>query len=143
MTRRRSLLAFILPATILGCNGIPGFLSPQDGTWTGTPTQIVLGSATYIVQISQDRIVRVNVNSAEWTVQQSNAAIRNGTLISWKSIAAPPAGSLISLTNIEYTFDVTLQLDGTMTGTVTQAIPIIPGIASIPTTTTPITLRRV
>ncbi|MBI5765220.1 MAG: hypothetical protein HZA51_17025 [Planctomycetes bacterium] len=143
MSRQRSLLTFVLLAPILGCNGIPGFLSPQDGTWIGTPTQIVLGSATYIVQISQDRMVRVNVNSTEWSVQQSNPATRTGTQIIWKSVAAPPAGSVISLTNIEYTFDVAVQLDGSLMGTVTQAIPIIPGVVSIPTTTTPVTLRRI
>ncbi len=143
MIRRRLLLTFLLLSPILGCNGIPGFLSPQDGTWIGTPTQVVLGSATYIVQFSQDRMVRVNVNNAEWIVQQSNPATRTGTQIIWKSVAAPPAGSIISLTNIEYTFDVTLQLDGSLAGNVTQAIPIIPGVVSIPTTTTPVTLRRI
>jgi hypothetical protein len=136
-------LLFLFPLHF-ACNGftIPGLPSLQDGTWLATPTQIALGTATYIVQVSLDRVVRVNVNGVEWTIQQSSSALRTGTQIIWKTTAAPPAGSLFNPTNLEFTFDVTPQLDGTLTGTATQAIPIVPGVFSIPTSSFQMTMRR-
>lgn len=105
-----------------------------------------IGSATYILQISQDRMVRINVNGAEWSVQQTFPANRVNNQITWKAIAAPPAGilnPLIPAVNIEYTIDVTPQPDGSLSGTATQGISTIPGIASIPTGSFQIVMRRI
>jgi hypothetical protein len=124
--------------------GLPG---PQDGTWQSTPTQVLaIGAKSYILQINQDRIVRVNVNGVEWTVQLSFPASRLNTQAVWKVVAQAPAtstGTLIPVTSTEITVDVALQLDGTLLGTASEGIATIPGIASIPTATFQILMRRI
>lgn len=144
-------LTFLAPIAVAtgGCStgGLLGLPGPQDGTWLSTPSQFgVLGGATYILQISLDRIVRVNVNGAEWTVQQSYPASRINSDIAWKVIAAPPLGiinPLIPATNTQYDIAVTAQADGSLTGTASQGISTIPGIASIPTGSFQIVMRRI
>jgi len=126
-----------------GATGLLGLPSPQDGTWIVSPTTFgVLGSATWIVEISQDRMVRVNVSNVDWVVQQSFPASRGNPNIVWKPVAQPPAGLLLPAINTEYSLDVTPQIDGTLTGTAATGISTIPGIASIPLSSFAITMRR-
>jgi hypothetical protein len=126
-----------------GASGLLGLPSPQDGTWIISPTTIgALGSSTWIVQISQDRMVRVNVSNVDWVVQQSFPASRGATNIVWKAVAQPPAGLLLPSVNTEYSLDVMPQADGTLTGTATTGISTIPGIASIPISSFAITMHR-
>ena len=128
---------------IAGIVGLPG---PQDGSWIAVPaTPGAIGSTTYIVNISQDRMVRINVGGSEWVVQQSYPASRVNDQITWKTIASPPTGSLTLLpnTNIEYDFMVSQQTDGTLTGTASQGISTIPGVASIPTSSFSIVMSRI
>ena len=143
--RNKLLFAALLFASGCTASSLLGLPGPQDGTWLGTPlTAGTLG--TYILGISHDQIIRVNVNGAEWIVQQSFAASRGPTDITWKTIAAPPAGiinPLIPTSNVEYDVTVATQADGTLSGTIAQGISTIPGIASIPTASTQIVMRKI
>jgi len=138
--RTKFIAAFLILFSGCSTSSLLGLPGPQDGTWLASSTTIGFGS--YILGISHDQIVRVNINGSEWTVQQSFAADRSTTNITWKTIATPPAGSLVS-TNVEYDLTATVQANGSMTGTLSQGISTIPGIASIPTGSNPVTLTKI
>ena len=130
------LILFTVALALVGtsCNtvlfGSPG---AQDGAWTATTLPPgVLGSSTFALRIELDRILQLTVNGADWTVQQSFPASRANDRIVWTAWASPPAGQtgpLPGVPFIVYTFDVALQADGTLSGTVSESgaslIPIL------------------
>ncbi len=146
MTRRSTVLRWIVALAAMGLGacttGLLGLPSAQDGTWIASPAAVgAIGSSTWIVQISQDRMVRVNVGGIDWVVQQSFPASRGATII-WKTIAQPPPGLLLPAVNTEYSLDVTPQPDGTLTGTAATGISTIPGISSIPINSFAVNMHR-
>lgn len=143
--RNKVFLTFLLFVTGCSSTGFLGLPGPQDGTWLATPTAVGTISSL-LLGISHDQLIRINLNGAEWTINQSFAASRTATDVTWKSVATPPAGAanpLFPNVNTEFDVMVTLQADGTLSGTIAQGISTIPGIASIPTSTTPIVMRKI
>jgi hypothetical protein len=108
------------------CNGfLFGTPGPQDGGWTATtPPPGILGSSTFTVRISLDRITELTVNGLDWGLQQSFPATRTNDHVSWTVWATPPAGQTGPIPGtpfISYTFDVVPQTDGTLSGTVAES----------------------
>ena len=135
-TRLTLLASFAVALAIAGtaCNGsLFGLPGAQDGAWTAsTQPPGVLGSSTFTLRVTLDRILQLTVNGSDWVVQQSFPANRANNRIGWTVWAAPPAGQLGPLPGspfISYTFDVALQADGTLSGTVSESgagvIPIL------------------
>jgi hypothetical protein len=107
------------PLSFLGAPGA------QDGAWTATTIPAgVLGSSTFAMRITLDRMLQLTVNGADWTVQQAFPVDRSNNRIKWGVWAVPPAGvpgPIPATPFIAYTFDVATQPDGTLSGTVSEA----------------------
>jgi hypothetical protein len=143
--RNKLFLSFLMLTAGCSSGGIIGLPGPQDGTWLASPTTAGATVSAYLLVITQDKIVRINLNGIEWTISQSFVASRSATDITWKTIAVLPTGAstLLPSYNTEFDVVVALQADGTLTGTIAQGISTIPGIASIPTSTTAVVMRKI
>jgi hypothetical protein len=125
--------ALALALAGLSCGTLFGLPGAQDGAWTGTTLPAgVLGSSTFVLRISLDRVTELTLNGSDWTIQQSFAATRTEDHIVWTVWAAPPSGQtgpIPGMPFFTYTFDVVLQTDGTLTGTLAETganvIPIL------------------
>ena len=125
----RSVLSVLFPVVLAlagtSCNSLIGVPGAQDGAWTATTLPPgVLGSSTFTLRVTLDRILQLTVNGADWIVQQSFPASRSNDHVVWTVWAAPPAGQtgpIPGVPFIAYTFDVVPQPDGTLSGTVSES----------------------
>jgi hypothetical protein len=145
MNRVYKVVCLVGAALFLGaCNsgGLFGLVGTEDGTWLFTTNELLASGTSYSVQVSTDRVTGITINNAPWTVTTSFPASRTGSQIQWTTVATSPAGAFGQLTK-QFDFDVALQADGTLTGTLTEGLSLIPGVTSVQTAMFPITMTRI